>query len=92
MNAHLASQIGMTFLRELYALKQARGDADAEQFRATVCYEFTAGLNATLSGSAYSLRRWIANRAPCISDVQHARRVAALADIDTVINPVAEAA
>lgn len=83
----------MTFLRELYAQKQARGDADAEQFRATVCYEFTYGLDTTISWAAHFFGQVVKNRRPWISDVQHARRVAALADIETtVINPVAEAA
>ncbi|HWK65364.1 MAG TPA: hypothetical protein VNS34_10510 [Rhizobiaceae bacterium] len=82
----------MLFLKDIYGAKQARGDADAEQFRALAIYEFGAGLNATAIGAAHILRSVTKNRRAWVSDVQHARRVAALADIDAALSPVAEAA
>lgn len=82
----------MIFLRDIYQAKLSRGDADAEQFRSAMRGEFTAGLNATAIGAANSLRRWIVNRQAWVSDVQHARRLAALADIEAALSPVAEAA
>jgi len=71
------------FLRDILDEKCRRGDADAGEFRAVVQYEFAAGLDATIEGAAAAMRRWVADRPSWISDVQQARRVAALGAIET---------
>lgn len=73
------------FLRDIYNAKRESGDADAEQFRAIVQHEFTAGLSATVMGAAVSMRRWVAHRPSWISDLQHARRVAVLNEIEAAL-------
>lgn len=70
------------FLRDVLEEKRRCGDADAETFRAVVSYEFAAGLNATAEGAAAALHRWVRSRPSWVGDVQHARRVAALASIE----------
>lgn len=75
------------FLRDILDHKRQRHDADADLFRAVVQYEFAAGLNATAEGAAAAMRRWVAQRPTWISDVQQARRVAALAVIETALSP-----
>lgn len=74
------------FLRDILEEKRRRGDGDAEAFRAVIAYEFAAGLNATAEGAASAMRRWVANRPLWVSDAQHARRLAALAAIEGVLN------
>lgn len=74
------------FLRDILDQKRRRHDADTDLFRAVVQYEFAAGLNATAEGAAASMRRWVAQRPSWISDVQQARRITALAIIETALS------
>lgn len=92
MNAHsqtfeklaLLPQTKPEFLRDVIAMKRARGDTDLDGFK-RVCAEFGSGVNATIGGAAWAMRSWVKNRKTWISDVQHARRIAFLADLDAVI-------
>ncbi|TPK59065.1 MULTISPECIES: hypothetical protein [unclassified Mesorhizobium] len=72
------------FLRDVIAMKKARGDTDIADFT-MVCREFGSGTNATVGGAAWAMRQWVAKRKTWISEAQHARRIAFLADLDAVI-------
>ncbi|TPN26594.1 hypothetical protein FKO01_25295 [Mesorhizobium sp. B2-3-3] len=80
----LLPQTKPEFLRDVIAMKRARGDTDIADF-ATVCREFGSGVSATIGGAAWAMRQWVAKRKTWISDIQHARRIAFLADLDAVI-------
>jgi hypothetical protein len=74
------------FLRDILDEKLERNEADADLFRTVVQYEFAAGLNATAEGAAAAMRRWVKARPAWVSDVQQARRLAALAVIETALS------
>lgn len=78
------------FLRDILDEKRRRNDADADLFRAVVQYEFAAGLDATAEGAVCAMRRWVTERPPWISDVQQARRIAALAAMEASLFAKAE--
>lgn len=80
----LLLQTKAEFLRDVIAMKHERGDTDVDGFK-QVCREFGSGTNATVGGAAWAMRQWVANRKTWISEEQHARRVAFLADLDAVI-------
>jgi hypothetical protein len=94
MNAHsqtaFAAKLGLfpqtkaEFLRDVIAMKRERGDTDIDGFK-HVCAEFGSGVNATVGGAEWAMRSWVKNRKTWISDIQHARRLAFLADLDAVI-------
>jgi hypothetical protein len=78
------------FLRDILDEKRRRDDADAELFRSVVQYEFASGLDATAEGAASAMRGWVIRRPSWVSDVQQARRVAALAAIEAALSARAE--
>ncbi|BCH22446.1 hypothetical protein [Mesorhizobium sp. L-8-3] len=78
------------FLRDILDEKLKRNEADADLFRAVVQYEFASGLNATVEGAAAAMRRWVKARPAWVSDVQQARRLAALAAIEAALSAQAE--
>ncbi|MER8999956.1 hypothetical protein NKJ52_20840 [Mesorhizobium australicum] len=81
---NLLPQTKAEFLRDVIAMKRERGDTDIADFT-MVCREFGSDINATVGGAAWAMRCWVKNRKTWISEVQHARRVAFLADLDAVI-------
>lgn len=77
----------MIFLRDVFQAKLARGDADAEQFRSLMRYEFASGMNATAIGAADKISGWLENRRAHDSDLQREWLSAALADIEAALSP-----
>ncbi len=80
----LAASTAPMFLRDVLRMKRNRGDADCESFK-LVAKDFASGLNATIAGSAWAMRQWVAKRPDWIGSDHQARREAFLADIDAVL-------
>lgn len=67
-------------LVDVLAIKRARGDADAGQFKAFASREFAARLNASVKGAANCLRSLTKAGDP--NAIIHAKRVAYLAELE----------
>ena len=85
--AGLLPQMHPTLLRDALFMKRARGDADADPFKAIACREYASMLDATISGAAFAMRQWLAKADKLRwSDEKRNRCAAFLADLAAIEN------
>lgn len=71
-----------TFLREIYKAKAARGDADAERFKALCVSYFASGMNATVGGALNWFRHSKPNPAADKSEISRRNTLRAMIEAE----------